>query len=434
MAMNILVCGASGFIASQIVADLISAGHTLSCAVRNVSYTKTIFPNTKVISCDFTQDSHIDTWIPRLKSIDVVINCVGIFYHPNKKIIWAIHYHTPKALFDACVKVGVKQIIQISALGIEKSRSEYALSKKAADEYLTSLNYQSIILRPSLVFAAGSYGGTSLFRGLAGLPLVLPLPGQGDQAFQPIHVKDLAKAIENCIQTPSDKPLLLHAVGPKQIKLKDLLVKMRAWLGFKKTRPIQIPLVFFRIIGFFGDFIPNSVMNSFAFTMLMQNNISTPKETKKFHATIGFVPMDFATGLVSQPSCTQDRWHARLYSLKPVLKISIAFTWMFTALTSAFWYPKFASYVLLAQMGISNLFHPIFLYGASALDAGIGLAVLFSYRVRLVGILQISLVFFYTVLISWKLPYLWLEPFAPIVKNVPFIAAVLVWMTLEENR
>ena len=48
------------------------------------------------------------------KNIDVVINCVGILYHSDENKMWAIHYHTPRALFDACILAGVKKIIQIS--------------------------------------------------------------------------------------------------------------------------------------------------------------------------------------------------------------------------------------------------------------------------------------------------------------------------------
>lgn len=97
--MNILVTGATGFIASQIVTDLLAAGHSVTCCVRNMPYAKNLFPTSTILSCDFIHDTTSDHWTKRLENIDVVINCVGIFYHPNKKIIWAIHYDTPRALF-----------------------------------------------------------------------------------------------------------------------------------------------------------------------------------------------------------------------------------------------------------------------------------------------------------------------------------------------
>ncbi len=51
------------------------------------------------------------------------------------------------------------------------------------------------ILRPSLVFAEGSHGGTSALRGIAASPCIVPLPGGGNQRFSPIHADDLARAV-----------------------------------------------------------------------------------------------------------------------------------------------------------------------------------------------------------------------------------------------
>jgi nucleoside-diphosphate-sugar epimerase len=432
--MNILVTGASGFIASQIVTDLINKGHSVTCCVRNIAYTKNLFPKATVISCDFINDINPEIWIERLKNIDVVINCVGILYHPNKKIIWAIHYNTPRALFEACVKSGVKKIIQISALGVDKSQVEYAKSKKAAEDYLLKLPIKSIILRPSLVYGRGSYGGTSLFRGLAGLPWMTPVPGKGTQEFQPIHAQDLSKAIMQLLELSLNNSIILSAVSDQRVSLSEVLTKIRAWLGFKKSKLIFIPLWMIRLGSIFGDLIPYSAMNTTSYKMLVQNNVTTEEETKKFHQQIGFVPRDFSTGLYSQPSTVQDHWHARLYFLKPLLQISIAFIFLFTAICSMFIYPKAVSYALLAKMGVSRVWQPILLYGASIINAALGIAMLCSYKIKKVCSLQIIMILIYSLIITWKLPYLWFDPFGSIAKNIPLLVTILVFLALESDR
>lgn len=432
--MNILVTGATGFIASQITSDLLKQGHHVTCCVRNAGLAKRFFPQAKIISCDFYRDNSISSWVPRLKKIDVVINCVGILHHPRSKILWEIHYETPKALFDACVKSGVKKVFQLSALGVDSGSVEFAKSKRAADEYLLSLPIDAVVIRPSLVYGPGSYGGTSLFRGLAGLPYLMPIPGSGKQEFQPIHIEDLSKAVLSLMTTPNLKSQIVNAVSEKHVTLSTLLTHLRTWLGFKPAKLIRLPLTLIDLMTKCGNWSSHSPFNSTSFKMLIQHNVTSQVETKKFAQTIGFKPQNFIEGLYSQPSSVQDRWHARLYFLKPFLQFSIVFIWLFSALCSAFLYPKVDSYHLLKQIGAGPFWQPVLLYSASALDALLGFAVLLRFRVKLIGCLQILIILLYTAIITWKLPNFWLEPFAPIAKNLPFIAAILTYLALETER
>jgi uncharacterized protein YbjT (DUF2867 family) len=433
--MNILVTGATGFIASQIVTDLLNAGHSVTCCVRNTSYAKNLFPKAHVLSCHFEKDISPDRWRPRLAGIDVIINCVGILHHPCKKRTWAIHYDAPKALFTAAVTENVKKIIHLSALGVDTAIVDYAKSKKAADDYLLTLPIQSFILRPSLVYGRGSSGGTSLFRGLAGgLPWMIPVPGKGKQEFQPIFLNDLSKAVLKLLDIEDKNGMILNAVGPEKIKLADMLTKIRAWLGVKKAKIARVPLTFIRIGSWFGSLLPNTAMNNTSFNMLKQHTITTVEEMDRFNKMIGFIPRDFTAGLYSQPSTVQDHWHAKLYLLKPLLQLSIAFIWIFSAICSVFLYPWEGSYELLSQVGVNEYWQPILLYGASALNAILGLATLLNYRAQFIGLIQCIVIIIYTTILTLKLPGLWIEPFAPIAKNIPLLAATLVYMVLASDR
>ena len=194
--MRILVTGAAGFIGRHIVAALGSAGHRVVCATRDVERTRRMFPGQESIACDFNRDVTTDAWLPRLVGIDAVVNCVGILQSRRGQSMAAIHSAAPKALFDACVRTGVRRVMQISALGVGPQVSTaYSQSKLDADRYLETLDLDWVVLRPSLAYTpAGSFGGTSLFRALAALPWIVPLVGNGRQLFQPIHM--LANPLE----------------------------------------------------------------------------------------------------------------------------------------------------------------------------------------------------------------------------------------------
>jgi hypothetical protein len=40
----------------------------------------------------------------------------------------------------------------------------------------------------------------------------------------------------------------------------------------------------------------------------------------------------------------------------------------------------------------------------------------------------------YTLIITFTLPQLWLEPFGPVVKNLPILALLILLQQLEERR
>ncbi|BDU59724.1 hypothetical protein FLA4_01340 [Candidatus Rickettsia kotlanii] len=125
----------------------------------------------------------IQNGINRLNNINMVINISGVLTSSHANNIDNVHINGPKALFKACTLTNVQIIIHISALGIDDEKNTaYALTKKAAEEYLQKLeNIDWIILQPSFVYASGCYGGTSLFRALTTLPYFIPLIGDGLQ-------------------------------------------------------------------------------------------------------------------------------------------------------------------------------------------------------------------------------------------------------------
>lgn len=429
--MKILVLGTSGFVGSWVTKTLIDAGYQVSCAVRNTKLVQRQFPEATIIHCNFLQDHTPESWLPRLEGIDVIINCVGIFYHPDKKIIWDIHYTTPKALFAAAEKTNIKKIIQLSALGIDGYKTEYAQSKLAAENFLRTLALQTIILRPSFIYGRGSQGGISLLYSLAALPLI-PLPGEGNQTLQPIHIDDLAKAIQHLVELSSPESLTLTAVSSQPITIKSMLLVLRKWLGYPTAPVVSIPMKLIKFLALFGNLSLHSKINTAALQMLEKNNVATPEETEQFQQITSTKPRIFREGINKIPSTEQDRWYAKLSLLKPLLRISLAFMWLISAML-AFFYSHTNSYKLLAIVGISPFLQPIILYGAATINALIGIILLINYKIRINCFIQLTIMLVYTLIITFKLPQLWLDPFGPIVKNIPILISILLLYSLEKD-
>lgn len=428
--MRILITGANGFIAREIIARLTTSGHDIVACVHNKLLEN--IPHSRVFKADFNKAISPDYWLPQLKDIDAVINCVGVFQTAKKQTMWNIHYEAPKALFEACRQQGIKKIIQISALGIDKVNVPYANSKLALDNYLKNLEIDSTIIRPSLVYGKGSYGGSSLFRGLAGLPFILPMPGRAEQLQQPIHLDDLTLIVEKSLTLPGKQ--ILCAVGKEKITVKNLLIKLRNWLGFKKAFPLVIPDIFIQLGAKLGNFIPNSPMSETGVKMMQVDNTATDDEIKNLEKLTQIQTRSFTDGLKGMVSSVQDRWHARLFFARPALRLSIAFIWIFSGIISVLPISSPISFDLMTQANIPSNLQSFLLYFSSAIDILLGIATLFNYRLLAVGFLQCLTILFYTLFITYAIPIYWLHPFAPIAKNIPLLIATLIMMALESER
>ncbi|WP_260295679.1 NAD(P)H-binding protein [Sedimenticola hydrogenitrophicus] len=428
--MKILITGATGFIGSHLTRTLLQAGHEVTVCVRNPAAAAQRWPGITAIPGNFQTDHRSADWAPRVTGVDVVINAVGIIREQGKNRFDAIHTLAPIALFKACAAAQVKKIIQISALGADDSAfSHYHLSKKAADDLLTTLQPDWLILQPSIVYGPGAKS-MGLFKALACLP-VIPLIEQGDQPIQPIHISDLIRAVMACIRPTGPRNRRIVLVGPAPVTMKTLYEQLGAWLGRGRRRFVSLPYRMALRLARWGGFMGATPLTPEAVTMLQRGNTG---DVGEYQAAFNHTPISLADALAETPAQTADRWYAGLYFLPPLIRFSIAFVWLFTGVISAWVIPLEYSYALLERAHISGMLAPIMLYGAAATDILLGIAVLARYRVSLLGYVQILLILIYSAIITATQPEQWLHPFGPVSKNVPLITTILVMMILEKNH
>jgi uncharacterized protein YbjT (DUF2867 family) len=380
------------------------------------------------IAADFNRDTNPEIWQPRLSGVDAVINCVGVLQGGFGQSIEAVHTEAPIALFEACIRAGVRRVIQISAISAEPAaRTAYAQTKCAADEFLRNTSLDWVILRPSLVYAEGAYGGTALFRAFAALPFAIPLPGKGDGTFRPIHMDDLTATILKLIETPAISRVIIDPVGPDRLAMRDILCDLRRWLGYAPARMIEIPMPFVRLAAHVGDLL-GSPINS---TALRQMEFGNDGPLEPFVSITGINPCHWHAALIAHPAQTQDRWHARLYFLRPLLRISIAVMWLASGLAGIVHRGNLTT-LLTPHIGMEGA--QILIWFTSLFDIAIAGLVVARWRTGLVAAIQLMAVITYTLAITMLDPALWLAPFGPLLKNLPVLVAIAVLAAIEPER
>lgn len=125
-----------------------------------------------------------------------------------------------------------------------------------------------------------------------------------------------------------------------------------------------------------GSWLHHPFLNSDTLSMLLRGNTADPQPLAQI---TGIQPKSLEHVLAEIPVTAAEHWYSKLYFLKPLLRISIAFIWLFTGIVSAFIYPVEHSYQLLAALGISGWLAPLALFGAAGLDFSLGLATLLNY-------------------------------------------------------
>jgi uncharacterized protein YbjT (DUF2867 family)/uncharacterized membrane protein YphA (DoxX/SURF4 family) len=427
--MRVLLLGASGFIGRELFAALNKRGHRVIAAVRDVDRAPA-FASEPPVVVDLDRDTSVEAWMPRLAGIDAVVNCAGVLQGTRTQSMDAIHKAAPIALFEACERCGVRRVVQISAISADREAgSEYALTKLAADDHLRASALQWVVVRPSLVLARGAYGGTAVLRAIAALPFAVPVPGTGSQQFQPIHVDDLSRVVALALESDSLVCRTVDAVGPDVVTLRSLLEDYRRWLGFGTAPVIPIPALLVRAIARLGDHL-GGPLNS---TSLRQLEYGNTGDYAAFVRLTAGDAQGWRAALADHPAHTQDRWHARIYFIRPLLRFTLGALWLVSGFAGAFalmpWATLFAT-----QLRISTAAAATVLALACILDIAIALLVLRRWKPRLLALAQVAVIAVYTLVATWLWPSLWAESLGPLLKNLPIVAAVLALGAIEEER
>lgn len=415
---RILVIGGTGFIGRHIVGRLAAAGHdAIAAGRRNIDIAR-------------EDAAHL---AEKIASYDAVVNCAGLVRDMGANTMDAVHAEGAMRLFSACVSAGVARFIHISALGAAaQGETDYQRSKGSAEAFFADADPHGRridwrVLRPSVVVGRGG-ASTAWLLASAVLP-VLPRIGGAGWRFQPVHVDDLAELVARLAAgVPSAR--MIDVVGPEPMSAYELTRILRGWLGLPPTGSFRIPDRLLTIMAEISGRFTDGPLNPDVIKMLARGNVADPGPLT---AALGRPPRDLRVALEQEPASRADRLSARLFFLRPVLRWSLALLWIASGLLSAGLYPIENSYHMLDLIGLSGAPATAALYGGAFLDLALGVLLLRRWRPVLVGWLQLASMGAFTLLAIRLPPEVWLHPFAPILKNLPLAAAILVMIALESE-
>jgi uncharacterized protein YbjT (DUF2867 family) len=374
-----------------------------------------------------------EAWLPVIKGFDAVINAAGLLQDGPGEDVTKVQSVAMKALFAACEQRGVRRLVQISAVGASaNAATAFMRSKYEADAALRASSLDWVILRPGLVIGAAAYGGTSMLRGLAALPCVIPTP-RDTPLLQTVALDEVADAALRAVEGRLPLRHTYDLVESSGHSLGAIAKAWRAALGFAPAPVVALPLPLFRLIFRLGDLAGwlgwHSPMRS---TALRQIEAGIAGDAAVWIEATGRPLKALGETLADMPASVQERWFAQLFLLKPLVIVTLSLFWLASGLVGLVEFEAARS-VLVAR-GQDATFAGFAVILGALVDIALGAGMAFRRTMPVAAIGMIAVTGFYLAAGTAMTPDLWVDPLGPFVKTIPAAMLALVALAIKDGR
>lgn len=293
--MRLLITGVSGFIGSHIARRAAAEGNDVRGLVRPQSNLSSLHD----IPLETVRGDLLDLESCRnaVHGTDAVVHCAASTSEtsPSYEISYCTNVVGTAHLLQACSDASVRRFVFMSSQSAnEGNNGAYGRTKLAAQKLVSAAPLEATVLRPSTVYGPG---GRGLFAKIAGyvakLP-VIPLIGDGQQRFRPIHVDDVAKAALECLRSRASIGNTYDLGGGDGVSFVEFIDGVAAVFGRRRRKlhlPVTLCMTLATILGRVFERPPLTVDNVLGVTQMRECDTSAAERD------FGFRPMSFQQGI-----------------------------------------------------------------------------------------------------------------------------------------
>ncbi len=278
--MTILVTGATGFLGSALVRELVKQQQDVRILARDVHKARSQFGEmVTIISGDITDPMRVQRAVD---GATLIYHLVGHLYHPSlpTELYRRTHVEGTRILLDACrQQKQLQRIVHCSTTGVygvtgnipANENAPFAPTNpyeatKLESELLALKAYQEqrlpvSIVRPGLVYGPGDLHLLGFFTSIQkGLFRVID---GGKALLHPVYIDDMTRAFQLCALHPKAIGCCYTIAGAQPVTVRELAKVIAHALG-RKLPPGNIPLwlahlaadIFTVVPGFQGEQAP----------------------------------------------------------------------------------------------------------------------------------------------------------------------------------
>jgi NADH dehydrogenase len=263
----VTVFGGGGFIGRYVCEFLLKSGVRVRVAQRNPKQAYFVQPLGQVGQFGFvTADvTNPDSVRDALRGATASVNLSGAF-----KKMQSVHVDGARDVAEAARDEGLDALVQVSAIGASvESQSVYGRTKAEGEEAVRAAFPRATVIRPSLVFGPEDQL-TNRFAAMARLPFLPVIAARRN--FQPVYVRDLAKAIAMAALDPQRFGGQTYEVGGPQVMSMVELHHAILEITGQQTEIVALPDLFASLLSKLG-WLPGAPLTRDQWLMLQRDNL-----------------------------------------------------------------------------------------------------------------------------------------------------------------
>ncbi|MDR0184022.1 complex I NDUFA9 subunit family protein [Lysobacter arvi] len=269
---HVVVLGGTGFVGRHLVARLLRGGDRVTVLSRGVDAGKRrLKPEGASLIEGDVADANFLAAV--LDDADAVVNLIGILNEKGDRGdgFERVFVGIVDALIDAMQRMGVRRLLQMSAVNAGRGDSHYLQARGRAEQHVRASGLDWTLLRPSVIAGPGD-GLFCRFDGLLKFAPVLPI-GRADARFQPVWVGDVVEAYAKALDEPRSIGQSYDLIGPDVMTLKQI-VKLAARGRGRHRVVLGLPPSLGKLQAEVGEWLPGKPISRDNWRSLQLDSVS----------------------------------------------------------------------------------------------------------------------------------------------------------------